>query len=114
MPGFRHCHWCRGRGCIACDAEEKKWNEARDREYAARFPNGPEPDFVARRDNPDDMQLLATFAHADVLRQIYANGRTPEADAELARRIDEARLIPAARKILSPNEQDANDQEAQS
>ena len=25
MPGFRHCHWCNGKGCIACDAEEQKW-----------------------------------------------------------------------------------------
>lgn len=27
LPGFRHCPWCSGRGCIACDAEERKWRE---------------------------------------------------------------------------------------
>lgn len=27
MPGFRYCQWCNGKGCIACDVEQKKFEE---------------------------------------------------------------------------------------
>lgn len=29
MPGFRHCPWCQGKGCIACDAEQAKYEAHR-------------------------------------------------------------------------------------
>lgn len=56
------CKFCGDRGCLACDGEKQK-KEAelkakRDAEYAAAFPNGPEPIFVARLDNPAEMEQL--------------------------------------------------------
>ena len=33
---YRDCKWCRGTGCLSCEAE-------RDKEYARQFPNGPTP-----------------------------------------------------------------------
>ena len=81
MPGFAHCSWCNGKGCMCCDAEEKKWNEReqsrmeeRDREYQRLFPNGPTPIFTARRDNPDDMEALKRVIGMDVLKAAFAPG----------------------------------------
>lgn len=42
MPGFRHCSWCSGKGCVACDREQAKWEkeEAKRREaHAKRTPD---------------------------------------------------------------------------
>lgn len=71
MPGFKHCKWCHGSGCMCCDAEEAKWEaqeakrqEARAAEYDRLFPNGPTPIFTARRDNPDDMAALGRILKA--------------------------------------------------
>jgi len=39
MPGFRHCSWCYGKGCVACDREQAKWEKAeaeRKEKHAAR------------------------------------------------------------------------------
>lgn len=27
MLGFRYCQWCDGKGCMCCDAEQKKFAE---------------------------------------------------------------------------------------
>jgi hypothetical protein len=51
MPGFRHCSWCHGKGCIACDAEQTKW-EARERERAARLAAEDPRARLARLKNP--------------------------------------------------------------
>lgn len=71
MPGFRHCRWCDGKGCICCDSEQAKWEareaerqKERDAEYDRLFPNGPTPMFTARTDNPDDMAAMARILRA--------------------------------------------------
>ena len=33
---YRDCKWCGGRGCMSCKIQA-------DRDYAAAFPNGPQP-----------------------------------------------------------------------
>jgi hypothetical protein len=41
MSGFRHCSWCHGKGCMCCDAEQAKWEEAeakRKEAHANRTP----------------------------------------------------------------------------
>jgi hypothetical protein len=84
---------------MCCDAERAK-------QYDRQFPDGPRPDFVAQRGNDDDLALLKTFTSPEALREIYGDGRSPEADAELTRRIDAARLTQAVRQALRPDEVD--------
>lgn len=54
MPGFWGCKWCRGKGCISCDAEA-------DRAYKKAYPDGPKPIAVFHKDNPEEMKALETF-----------------------------------------------------
>lgn len=162
MPGFRYCSWCNGKGCMCCDAEQKKFHEkalasapkwrepdirdirdavveaellrgwqpglavdehgridaltpdevekafqpALDAEYARQFPNGPQPIFEAKLDNPDDMALLKSFASPAALNEMFADGGSPESVAEMLARAEAARLTQAARQALCPNESD--------
>lgn len=152
MPGFRYCQWCNGKGCIACDAEQKKWTEnalakapkwrepdvrdirdatieaellrqyvsgdavppeaveaafkpALDAEYARQFPDGPQPIFTARRDNPGDMELLKKVFHRTVLEEAF--GTDGEGVAEIERRAAEARGIQALRWLANPTQEEA-------
>lgn len=57
MPGFRYCQWCSGKGCIACDAEEKKWNER----AAARAPAWRQPDIRDVRDAVIESELQRAY-----------------------------------------------------
>lgn len=57
MPGFRYCQWCSGKGCIACDAEQKKWEAA----AAARAPSWRQPDVRDVRDAVIESELARGF-----------------------------------------------------
>lgn len=64
------CDWCQGRGCVACAAKRK----ALDEEYARQFPNGPEPIFTARRDNPEEMEALKRIVGREAVEKAFGPG----------------------------------------
>lgn len=51
MPGFRHCSWCNGKGCMCCDAEEAKWRKAEAERLAEKANRSPDQLRQAIRDN---------------------------------------------------------------
>lgn len=57
MPGFRYCQWCSGKGCIACDAEKKKWEQS----VADRAPSWRSPDIRDVRDAVIESELARGF-----------------------------------------------------
>jgi hypothetical protein len=57
MPGFRYCQWCSGKGCMCCDAEEKKW---RDR-VIANAPKWRESDVRDVRDAVIESEILRGY-----------------------------------------------------
>jgi hypothetical protein len=61
MPGFRHCSFCYGKGCIACDAEQKKFVEAA---YAA----------APKWRDPDSRDVRDHWIRAEQLRGFIAGG----------------------------------------
>lgn len=84
-PGrYRDCPKCHGAGCVDCDAEA-------DAEYHRQFPNGPEPIFTARLDNPGDLDLLKKVVGADVLNAAFAPGGLGM--TEVLERAEAARLL---------------------
>jgi hypothetical protein len=46
MPGFRYCQWCSGKGCMCCEAEQKKFAE----KAAKSAPRFRDPDVRDVRD----------------------------------------------------------------
>jgi hypothetical protein len=85
---------------------EAAFQPALDAEYVRQFPNGPEPMFTARLNNPDDLKLLRQVAGGPALDRAFADGVTNEAVREVGRKLAEARIIQAARQALCPNEAD--------
>ncbi len=76
MPGFHHCSWCHGKGCMCCDTEEAKWN-ARERERIDRESKEDPRAKLARLEEPMLRSLLAsqydgTETIAELDRQITA------------------------------------------
>ena len=51
FDGHRYvdCRWCRGGGCLQCEAEAAK-------AYGRAFPEGPKPLATFRLDNPADVE----------------------------------------------------------
>lgn len=70
----RACRFCRGRGCLACDA-------AKDAEYTRQFPTPPQPLATFALNDPEEMQLAR-----------YALGREAleAGEAEVLRRLADA------------------------
>lgn len=66
------------------------------------FKNG----ITFRKDNPDDLALCKALFGPKALEEIFKDGDTPEARAELDRRFYETKLIQAARQVLCPNADD--------
>jgi hypothetical protein len=71
MPGFRYCGWCNGKGCIACDAEEKKWKD----KAAARAPSWRPPDVRDARDQAlaDETKRLESLIGVTISSQDQFN-----------------------------------------
>ena len=81
---YRDCPHCKGAGCDRCTEEA-------DAEYKRQFPNGPQPIFTARTDDPRDMELLKFVAGGDVLQEAFG----PDGDGmeEIERRAKAATLV---------------------
>lgn len=78
-PGkFKHCRFCHGDGCPACDDEAKKafpaFKEAEDAEYKRLFPDGPKPIAVARFDSPEDLAELKRVFGRESLESAFGEG----------------------------------------
>src|SRR5690348_1993286 len=86
MPGFRHCSWCHGKGCMCCEAEQKKFIE---RAYAAA-PKWRAPDVRDVRDAWLRAEIERGFLGGDVGIDIMTEEQVeamfqPALDAEYAR-----------------------------
>lgn len=60
MSGFARCKWCGGHGCIACEAEQKKYEAQR-----------MQPIFTARVGDEGDMTLMKQFLGRDALEKAF-------------------------------------------
>ena len=59
VPGFRCCTFCRGRGCLACEAQAKH-------QYEQAFPNGPEPLVTITAEYQPDLAAMQEALPAQV------------------------------------------------
>jgi hypothetical protein len=89
MPGFSGCKWCGGRGCIACEAEQKKYEARR-----------AQPIFTARVGNEQDMTLMRQFLGREAIEKAFGpNGggirevETNAAVASIIQFLNDARTI---------------------
>lgn len=82
MPGFRHCSWCDGKGCICCDAEQKKFVA----KAYAEAPKWREPDIRDVRDAWVKAEMMRGFRGLDRLTKDQVEEMfQPALDAEYAR-----------------------------
>ena len=88
MGAYANCKWCDGRGCLGCDGERKKDQEA-----------GVVPGllFEADRSNPRDMELLRRFFGVEALE--HAFGPEGGGMGEIEHNAAVASLLQAARKV---------------
>lgn len=99
-PGFWGCRFCRGAGCLACEAQA-------NRQYAEQFPEGPEPILTITAEYTAPLAAMQDDGCPNVESPFVF--RVPDADdseaAQLARAILAA-LPPdyeGARRIFAPN-----------
>lgn len=114
MPGFRFCSWCNGKGCICCDAEEKKFAE----KALAKAPKWREPDIRDVRDaallaetkrlesligtmigSQEEFNTMEAEAHAEIEAKFK-----PELDAEYARQFPDGPTPMFAARLGNPGE----------
>ncbi len=77
------CDWCQGKGCVACATKRRQLEE----EYARQFPNGPQPIFTAKLDDPKQMQQAVDILHADRIVEAFGpNGGGVEEIEEKCRK----------------------------
>lgn len=82
MPGFRHCSWCDGKGCMCCDREEKKFAE----KALANAPKWRAGDIRDIRDAWVEAELNRRFRGLDAMTPDEVEELfKPALDAEYAR-----------------------------
>jgi hypothetical protein len=74
IPDEVYCQWCRGEGCVACFNARQKREVALEEEYARQFPNGPQPIFTVKRDDPEQMAALRRVAGVEALEKAFGPG----------------------------------------
>lgn len=81
MPGFKFCPWCSGKGCIACDAEERKYVA----KATAASPSWRPPDIRDVRDQAlrDETKRLETMIGVTIGSQEEFNRVEAAAHAEI-------------------------------
>jgi hypothetical protein len=104
MPGFRHCTWCSGKGCIACGAEQKKWEKYQANEAKRKAQQDPR-DRLKELQNPI-VRMIAEATGDDAVLQLNREIAEAEAacDAEYKRQFPDG-----PKPILSINLNDAKD-----
>lgn len=64
---YQDCRFCRGSGCIACEAEASK-------AYQKEFSDGPKPIATFKLDSPKDMERLGKAMGRDALNKAFDFG----------------------------------------
>lgn len=68
---FVSCRWCNSKGCAACYKRREQRKKELDEEYKRQFPNGPQPFFTARLDNPEEMEQAKRVVGREALEKAF-------------------------------------------
>lgn len=64
---YRDCRFCKGSGCLACQAEVEK-------EYKRQFPDGPKPIITAKTDNAEELERMKKVIGKEALSKAFGPG----------------------------------------
>lgn len=64
---YVNCRWCRGRGCLQCEAEA-------DAAYKRAFPEGPKPIATFKIDSPSNVEAARRILSPDALASFFGPG----------------------------------------
>lgn len=64
---YRDCRWCKGSGCLYCEAEAAK-------DYKAEFSDGPVPIATFDMSKPEDVAAAKASIGADAITGAFSQG----------------------------------------